>query len=251
MSELLTSLDIVNQAFRKTIRGYDPAEVDEFLDRVAECIQIYVQKIKDCEYAIEEQSEKLREYESIKDSLHETLLTAQRTAEEKLNNADILADEKIEHARATAENILTGARAEAESLVRDAETSVLGFGRELTTLRELRDAGLAGLRSYIGEIGEFLDKAERADKIQIPAMTLDLMTRSETRTDASARQAFEYRPPRFAENRAAASAPKLCAAPVQNVIPEHMQERLANTLNVLGIDLGLLDTNPSRGSDKA
>ena len=81
MSELLTSLDIVNQAFKKTMRGYDPSEVDEFLDRVAECIQVYVQKIKDYERVIEEQSEKLRDYDNIKGSLHEALLMAQMTAE--------------------------------------------------------------------------------------------------------------------------------------------------------------------------
>ena len=57
MSELLTSLDIVNQAFKKTMRGYDPVEVDEFLDRVAESIQVYTQKAKDSERALTERSE--------------------------------------------------------------------------------------------------------------------------------------------------------------------------------------------------
>ena len=34
MVELLTSLDVVNQSFKKSMRGYDSAEVDEFLDNV-------------------------------------------------------------------------------------------------------------------------------------------------------------------------------------------------------------------------
>ena len=40
MSELLTSLDVVNQSFKKSLRGYDAAEVDEFLDHVAETLSL-------------------------------------------------------------------------------------------------------------------------------------------------------------------------------------------------------------------
>ena len=49
MVELLTSLDVVNQSFKKSMRGYDPAEVDEFLDNVAETLQTYAQMTKDLE----------------------------------------------------------------------------------------------------------------------------------------------------------------------------------------------------------
>jgi cell division initiation protein len=271
MSELLTSLDIVNQAFKKTMRGYDPSEVDEFLDRVAECIQVYVQKIKDYERVIEEQSEKLRDYENIKGSLHEALLMAQRTATEKVNNASLLADEKVAqadraseekigHATVTAENILADARIKAERMIRDAESSVLDFGHELTMLQELRNAGFASLHSYISEISGVLDKAESTGKIQIPTMTLNLMTRSGVQTSASqqpssqsyGRQepAHAYQPPQPLENYAAAPISAPAPAPVQNITPEQMQAQLANTLSILGIDLSLLNTNPPQGSDK-
>jgi cell division initiation protein len=274
MSELLTSLDIVNQAFKKTMRGYDPSEVDEFLDRVAECIQIYVQKIKDYERVIEEQSEKLRDYENIKGSLHEALLMAQRTAEEKVNNASLLADEKVAqadraseerigHATVTAENILADARIKAERMIRDAESSVLDFGHELTMLQELRNAGFASLHSYISEISGVLDKAESTGKIQIPTMTLNLMTRSGVQSAVSAAQTSSQSygqsasappqahqaPQQPAENYASAPAPSPVST--QNMTPEQMQAQLANTLSILGIDLSLLNTNPSPGSDKA
>lgn len=47
MTEILTSLDVVNQSFKKSIRGYNPAEVDDFLDAVAETLQFYAQETKD------------------------------------------------------------------------------------------------------------------------------------------------------------------------------------------------------------
>ncbi|MDR3164731.1 MAG: DivIVA domain-containing protein [Synergistaceae bacterium] len=272
MSELLTSLDIVNQAFKKTMRGYDPSEVDEFLDRVAECIQIYVQKIKDYERVIEEQSEKLRDYENIKGSLHEALLMAQRTAEEKVANAGLLADEKaaqadrayeekVGHATVTAENILADARIKAERMMHDAEASILDFGHELTMLQELRNAGFASLRSYIREIGGVLDKAESTGKIQIPTLTLNLMTRSGVATCAAAQQPSSQPYGHHAsapaqtyqtqQQPAESYAAEPASAPAQNMTPEQMQAQLANTLSILGIDLSLLNTYPAPGSDKA
>jgi cell division initiation protein len=275
MSELLTSLDIVNQAFKKTMRGYDPSEVDEFLDRVAECIQVYVQKIKDYERVIEEQSEKLRDYENIKGSLHEALLMAQRTAQEKVTNASLLADEKVAqadrvsderigHATVTAENILADARIKAERMIRDAESSVLDFGHELSLLQELRNSAFANLHSFVSEVNVVLDKAESSGKIQIPTMTLNLMSRSGGQQAASAQaaQAYEHAHSQSFGNVAAEPAPHALQAQEKNapspqspaqpqaLTPEQMQAQLANTLSILGIDLSLLNTNPVTGSDK-
>jgi cell division initiation protein len=275
MSELLTSLDIVNQAFKKTMRGYDPSEVDEFLDRVAECIQAYVQKIKDYERVIEEQSEKLRDYENIKGSLHEALLMAQRTAEEKVTNASLLADEKVSqadrvseerigHATVTAENILADARIKAERMIRDAEASVLEFGHELNMLQELRNAGFANLHSFVSEVNSVLDKAESSGKIQIPTMTLNLMNRAGISTGTNTqdtehnydRQSASGTQPAGAHAYGAQQAadetyasPAHTPAHQQALTPEQMQAQLANTLSILGIDLSLLNTNVS-GSDK-
>jgi cell division initiation protein len=274
MSELLTSLDIVNQAFKKTMRGYDPAEVDEFLDRVAECIQVYVQKIKDYERVIEEQSEKLRDYENIKGSLHEALLMAQRTAEEKVTNASLLADEKVAqadrvsderigHATVTAENILADARIKAERMIRDAEASVLDFGHELTALQELRNTGFANLHAFISDINGILDRAETTGKIQIPTLTLNLMSRSgghvasgqaaasqaQDQSRAAAGSAASHPQQYQAEQPVAAPQPQ--ASPqAQALTSEQMQAQLANTLSILGIDLSLLNTSPTQGSDR-
>ena len=263
MSELLTSLDIVNQAFKKTMRGYDPSEVDEFLDRVAECIQVYVQKIKDYERVIEEQSEKLCDYENIKGSLHEALLMAQRTAEEKVTNASLLADEKVAkadkvsdekigQATAAAEKILADAKSKAERMVREAEASVMDFGRELNILKELRNSGFANMHAFISEINGVLSKAETSGKFQIPPMTMNLINRPGGHHGAPAAQAGDL-PAVHAAQAEEEVLPAQEQAPEpepQILTQEQRQAQLANTLSVLGIDLNLLDTNPEARSDK-
>lgn len=283
MSELLTSLDIVNQAFKKTMRGYDPSEVDEFLDKVAECIQVYVQKIKDFEHTVEEQTEKLRDYENIKGSLHEALLMAQRTAEEKVTNAAMMADEKVAGAEriaeeklagaaSAAENILSDARYKAERMIREAESGVADFGYELNTLQELKKTGFASLRDFVKDISDVLDRAESTGKLQIPHMTLGVLNKFDSQR--ASQGAYVSPPAQNIQNTQTAQAAQNTQAAGHgfdhfgNAIPagepqpprdgenqaafqgdvtHDAREHLSNTLSVLGIDLSLLNT----GKDKA
>ena len=116
MVELLTSLDVVNQSFKKSMRGYDPAEVDEFLDNVAETLQTYAQRTKDLERDLVLKEESLAEYEKMKDVLHEALLMAQKSADEKVKSAQEQAFKIIAEAKEKADIICKDAAQEAERL---------------------------------------------------------------------------------------------------------------------------------------
>ncbi len=116
MVELLTSLDVVNQSFKKSMRGYDPAEVDEFLDSVAETLQTYAQRTKDLERDLTAKEESLAEYEKMKDVLHEALLMAQKSADEKVRSAHEQAGVIISEAKEKADIICKEAAQEAERL---------------------------------------------------------------------------------------------------------------------------------------
>lgn len=116
MAELLTSLDVVNQSFKKSIRGYDAAEVDEFLDHIAETLQVYMQRNKDLERELLTKQESLAEYEKMKDVLHEALLMAQKSADERVRSAKDQAAKIISDAEARAEEICRDAVCEADKL---------------------------------------------------------------------------------------------------------------------------------------
>ena len=116
MVELLTSLDVVNQSFKKSMRGYDSAEVDEFLDNVAETLQTYAQRTKDLERDLAAKEESLAEYEKMKDVLHEALLMAQKSADEKVKSAQEQASKIISDAKERADMICKDATQEAERL---------------------------------------------------------------------------------------------------------------------------------------
>jgi cell division initiation protein len=216
------------------MRGYDPAEVDEFLDRVAECIQAYVQKTKDCERIIAEQGERLRDYDNIKGSLHEALLMAQRTAEEKVSNAGAIAEEKINQASTYAADIIAEAKAKAEKIIHDAEIAVSEYSTEVQSLQTLRESGFTSVRNFVRDLSDVLDKAETGSgKIRAPEHSTKILN-----TGGSV-----------------SSAGKIPSPPLKTSMDfererdrkemseEARKQELSNTLNVLGIDPSLLNSD--------
>ncbi|MDR0616087.1 MAG: DivIVA domain-containing protein [Synergistaceae bacterium] len=231
MSELLTSLDVVNQGFKKTMRGYDPAEVDEFLDKVAECIQAYVQKTKDCERIIAEQGERLRDYDNIKGSLHEALLMAQRSAEEKVSNASAIAEEKLSQANAYASDIIAEAKAKADKIIRDAEQEVTECGIELQSLQSLRDSGFASVRAFVRDMNEVIEKAENSGKLKMPDRLSGATGREIPSRSASSPAISSIEFDRIERIERAEKS------------EEAKKQELSNTLNILGIDPSLLNSD--------
>lgn len=83
---MLTPLDIHNKEFKKSFRGYNKEDVDEFLDRVIKDYeQIYRENIEIKEN-VDRLNSKLEHFQHMENTLHNTLIIAQETAEEvKLN----------------------------------------------------------------------------------------------------------------------------------------------------------------------
>lgn len=119
LRELLTALDVENKAFGKVLRGYDPIEVDEFLDKVAESLHDHVGRCKRLEQERQLVEDQLKEYTNLKNSLQEALLMAQRSADDKIRAAKEQGDAIIAEARAKSEQILFDASSEKERIRRD------------------------------------------------------------------------------------------------------------------------------------
>lgn len=229
MSEMLSPLDVVNKGFKKVMRGYDTAEVDDFLDLVAESLQDYATKCKELEEKADDQAIKLEEYDRIKGSIHEALLMAQRTADEKIANAARSAEMKINDASARAEDIVAEARIRAERIVADAENKAASIGAELERLSQLRAEGLSYIRTIADELHATVEKAEREGRIEIPSFTVGVTHRRESAPVLVDHQHAVFYAPASETHAEAEGAPEPKAD-------------LSETLSALGIDPGLLDT---------
>jgi len=78
----LTPMDIHNKEFARKFRGYQEDEVDEFLDAIVdEFEKLHKENIdlKDKVHALEDQ---VNQYKTMEQALKDTLVTAQKTADE-------------------------------------------------------------------------------------------------------------------------------------------------------------------------
>ncbi|MCC8179152.1 MAG: DivIVA domain-containing protein [Cloacibacillus sp.] len=138
----------MNQSFKKSLRGYDAAEVDEFLDHVAETLQSYNQKNKELERELAAKQESLDEYERMKDVLHEALLMAQKSA-----------DERVKSAREQANKILSDAREQAEEMCREAAAEADRLRAGVEQIRNIRDMYAQEFRGILAKFDTQLNQA--------------------------------------------------------------------------------------------
>lgn len=158
----LSAHDIENQVFREKFRGYDPEEVDRFLDRVSERISALERERDEAVRRAEEASQVTAEAAESERLLKRTLLTAERTAEETVANARAEADQLLERARQEAQELVEGARQEAETVReearREADELRGDARREAAHERELARTGAEGVRRAVSELRQFREE---------------------------------------------------------------------------------------------
>ena len=157
----ITPIDIRKQEFRKSMRGYDPDEVDTFLAMVADEMEELVGAGQQARAEATTLNERLAEYRQMEDTMRETLITVQKAAEEKRKVAYEEADMVLKEAEVRAGN-----------WIEDAHRSIREIKRELAKLRGMRDSYVTRLRMLVQAQLDMLKLAEVEE--ETPDETLDL-----------------------------------------------------------------------------
>lgn len=144
---MLTPLDIHNKEFRKAFRGYAEAEVDEFLDQIVRDLEMLLKEKHDLEQRLEEAENRLSNYQALEETLKQTLILAEATADEVRANARREAELTVKEAQAKAKEIVEDAEARAQLAVREAQAKVKRTGEELEELRRQVQTFKARVRS--------------------------------------------------------------------------------------------------------
>lgn len=148
----LTALEIKQQKFEKAFRGFDPAEVQSFLNVLSNEWEHLTAKNRELEQKIEELRNKIEHYERVEQALHETLEAARETADTKLTGA-----------RKEAQHTLEKAEMEAESIVKEAEVEREKVRQGIHRLLDRRKEIVGGLRSYLDVALESVDHFAKDD----------------------------------------------------------------------------------------
>jgi len=105
----LTPLDIHHKEFRHAIRGYSEEEVDAFLDEVADEFERLFKENIDQSEKLEAANAKVREYQSMEVTLNNTLVAAQRSAEDIVARASEEATTMLRDAEVKAKEVIHNA----------------------------------------------------------------------------------------------------------------------------------------------
>ena len=116
----ITSLEIKDKTFGTRFRGFDPEEVDEFLDIVVRDYEDLVRSNHDKERHIKSLEERLSYFDEMKDSLSQSVLIAQDTAERVKQAAQERSNNIIQQAEQDAQRLLEEAKYKANEILRQA-----------------------------------------------------------------------------------------------------------------------------------
>ncbi|HHX95996.1 MAG TPA: DivIVA domain-containing protein [Clostridia bacterium] len=146
---MLTPLDIHNQEFKRSLRGYDVDEVDEFLDEIIRDFEYLYKENLELKETIQKRDEEVNRYQELEQTLQETLVLAQQTGEEIKQNA-----------KKEAELIIWEAQKKAEQILAKAEAETFTAAEMLEKMHGLEKQLYVKMKSFLTSQLEFLEEYE-------------------------------------------------------------------------------------------
>jgi len=145
----LTPLDVRKQEFRKGLRGYDPVEVDTFMEMVAGEFEDVLRSQKEFRDKVVELEVQLRDYRQIEKTLQQTLLQAQEAT-----------GRTYESARREAELIVREAEQKAAKIVEQANSDLVRMNNEIMQLYSRKESLIGRLRVLLSSELELIKTLE-------------------------------------------------------------------------------------------
>ncbi len=150
---MITPLDLENKKFSKQMmNGYSVEEVDDFLDDLTVEYTKNYKEVSELRAQVEELNKSLVQYKTMEDTLQNTLVVAQTTAEELKNVAKKKADQMIEEAKGSA-----------KKQVDELDTQIMMKQKEYDDLKRQFDIYRRKMESLIISQGELLKEINKSE----------------------------------------------------------------------------------------
>ncbi len=146
---MLSPLDIQKKEFRRAFRGYCNEEVDSFLDQINQDYEEVYRENQVLKEKLTQAEQNMARYREIEEVLKNTMVMAQKNAEELRRNAEKEAGFLLERARS-----------EAGQLIHEAEEKVKELNGECRRLKKEAQMFLVRMRSSLQAQIEFLNREE-------------------------------------------------------------------------------------------
>ena len=149
----LTTLDIRHKEFKRGMRGYVDGEVDEFLDEIADEFERLFKENIELSERLESMQEKIDQYRNLEETLQNTLVAAQRSAEEHRATA-----------QKEAQLMLSEAELKARQMVNDSYADKQAVEKQIVVLKSSEEDFRFKFRSLLDGYTNQLAEVEAAAK---------------------------------------------------------------------------------------
>ena len=156
----VTPLDLRQQRFNTVMRGYDRGEVTAFLNEVADDYENALRETDRLRQDVAKLEAVLAEHRAQERNLRNTLLTAQR-----------MADEIKDQAQTEADRLIRDAEGRADLIVQKSQSRIEDVNREIEGLRAKRREVEVGVETLVNQLQSTLtfireqDARAREDKV--------------------------------------------------------------------------------------
>lgn len=149
---MITPLEIQKKEFKKSLAGYNPKAVDRFLDEILEDYEIMYKENIELKDKVNMLADQIRQYNTLEETLKNTLIVAQTTADEVTGSARHKAENIIEDAELKGQKLIDGARDD----VKNIKTEYDNLKKEIfifkTRYQSFIEAQLLSLHEFYGQI---------------------------------------------------------------------------------------------------
>ncbi len=118
---MITPMEIHNREFKKGFRGYNEAEVDEFLDRIVVDYEKVLRENEKLRDQLALNAQEVENYKKLEKNLQDTLSVAQKTADEVLDSAKKSAKELRDNAVRDTQSIYNNTMRETQNIREQAQ----------------------------------------------------------------------------------------------------------------------------------
>lgn len=182
----LTPLDVRSKRgdFKKLLRGYDPEEVDVFLEMVADRLEALVRENMQLRERTGSLQEQVTAWSGREKAVQEALVTAQELRTEMKNLAQQQAELVLADAQAEARRQLAEAEAEIRTRFRDAERRLADAQEALDALDRRRTRFLRSYRQLLEREMDVVEVEESRPPLDQRPIELELGGGQEPEEDA-------------------------------------------------------------------
>jgi len=149
----ITPLEIKRQEFKKVMRGFDPVEVETFLDMLSNELEDVLTRNKGLGDRIIELEVQLKDYKNMEKTLQQTLIQAQEAS-----------GKSIENSKKEAELIVQEAHLKANQIVEKARLDFARAKEEISTLKARKESMISRLKVLLSSEIELIRALEIDDE---------------------------------------------------------------------------------------